>query len=518
MFIPRHWTVARQLALGFGVVLILLAGIAAAAVGGLDRSNASLKTVYEDRTVPMQQLGQIQHLTTHSRLVLVEAMSQADAATNSHRLAEFHADELAIRKAWQAYRATYLTDEEKALATEVERAMTALSTEGLAPVARAVAAGQINTARTLLDGPVSTLDPAFTEAIGSLIDLQVRVAREEFTTAQDTSRQLAWAVLVLGLGALGLGALLGTTITRRLVAALGAEPADLVRLADRVAGGQLAPDGRAPAAAGSVMASMQTMRDHLAQVVGTVRGGVDNVATASAQIAQGNADLSQRTEEQAANLQQTAASMEQLTGTVRQSADNAQQANELAGSASAAASRGGDVVAQVVTTMSEIQTSSRKIVDIIGVIDGIAFQTNILALNAAVEAARAGEQGRGFAVVAAEVRLLAHRSAAAAREIKALITASVERVDSGSQLVASAGHSMSDIVARVQQVSALIGAITGAAREQTQGIDQIGQAVNQLDQTTQQNAALVEESAAAADSLRAQAHDLAESVSAFSLA
>jgi methyl-accepting chemotaxis protein len=518
MFVSRHWTVARQLGVGFGIVLLLMLVIGLAAGWGLDRANASLKTVYEDRTVPMQQLGRIHYLATRNRVVLADAVSRADPATVTRRLTELQANELAIQKEWQAYRATFLTDEEKPLATAVERTMTDLTAQGFKPLARALEAGQFDSARTLLEGPVSTLNPAFTEAIDQLINLQVLVARDEFIAAQATSHRLVMAMLVVGLSALSLGGLLATTITRRLVAQLGAEPSELASLADQVASGHLAPDGRAPAKAGSVMAAMQTMRERLADVVGTVRGGCDSVATASAQIAQGNADLSQRTEEQAANLQQTAASMEQLTSALRHSADNAQQARVLATGASEAASRGGEVVSQVVTTMSDIQASSRKIGDIIGTIDGIAFQTNILALNAAVEAARAGEQGRGFAVVATEVRSLAQRSASAAREIKALINDSVERVDNGSHLVASAGRSMQDIVSQVQRVSGLIGEITRAAQEQTQGIDQIGQAVNQLDQTTQQNAALVEESAAAADSLRTQARQLSESVSAFSLA
>jgi methyl-accepting chemotaxis protein len=246
-----------------------------------------------------------------------------------------------------------------------------------------------------------------------------------------------------------------------------------------------------------------------------VRSSSDSIATGSAQIATGNADLSQRTEEQASNLEQTAASMEQLTATVKQNSDTARQANQLATSASEAASRGGAVVSQVVGTMQDISASSKKIADIIGVIDGIAFQTNILALNAAVEAARAGEQGRGFAVVASEVRSLAQRSANAAKEIKTLIGQSVAKVDDGSKLVDEAGASMHDIVNQVKRVTDLIAEISTASIEQTQGIAQVGEAVTQLDQVTQQNAALVEQSAAAADSLKQQAAGLAELVRAF---
>jgi methyl-accepting chemotaxis protein len=249
--------------------------------------------------------------------------------------------------------------------------------------------------------------------------------------------------------------------------------------------------------------------------IATVRASTDSIATASNEIAQGAGDLSQRTEVTASNLQQTASSMEELTGTVRQSGDAAAQANQLASSASAVAQRGGEVVSQVVATMQEINTSSRKISDIIGVIDGIAFQTNILALNAAVEAARAGEQGRGFAVVAGEVRSLAQRSAEAAREIKSLIGSSVDRVEAGTRLVADAGSTMTEIVSSVQRVSDIIGEISAAATEQSTGIGQVNTAVVQLDSMTQQNAALVEESAAAAESLKEQAARLAEAVSMF---
>jgi methyl-accepting chemotaxis protein len=304
---------------------------------------------------------------------------------------------------------------------------------------------------------------------------------------------------------------------RRVVwRSVGAEPIEIASVAKVAAQGDLSraivtpyPD--------SVAGSLEQMRAHIARIVGEVRAGVDQVSTASREIAQGNQDLSSRTEQQASNLQQTAASMEQLTGTVKQSADNARQANQLAAAASEVASKGGAVVGEVVTTMVDITQQSKKIAEIIGVIDGIAFQTNILALNAAVEAARAGEQGRGFAVVAAEVRNLAQRSAQAAREIKALISASVQRVENGSKLVNDAGRTMSDIVNQVRRVTDLIGEITNAALEQSGGIGQVNQAVTQLDQMTQQNAALVEQSAAAAQSLNDQAAQLAQAVSVFKL-
>jgi methyl-accepting chemotaxis protein len=265
------------------------------------------------------------------------------------------------------------------------------------------------------------------------------------------------------------------------------------------------------------MQALKGMNANLAKVVGDVRAGTDTIATASSQIAAGNQNLSMRTEEQASSLEETAASMEELTSTVKQNADNARQANQLARTASEVAIKGGNVVNQVVDTMASINASSKKIVDIIGVIDGIAFQTNILALNAAVEAARAGEQGRGFAVVAAEVRNLAQRSAAAAKEIKGLIDDSVGKVDAGSALVGEAGKTMEEIVGSVKRVSDIIGEITAASQEQTSGIEQINQAITQMDQVTQQNAALVEEASAAAQSLQEQAGSLVEAVSVFRL-
>jgi methyl-accepting chemotaxis protein len=290
-------------------------------------------------------------------------------------------------------------------------------------------------------------------------------------------------------------------------------------LAESIAAGDLtqvvAIQGRDEAA--ELLGALRGMQKALRTMVGQVRGSSGSIQTASSEIAAGNLDLSTRTEQTASQLQQASSSMEQLSGTVRQSVDAARQANELAGTASEVAVRGGAMVAQVVTTMGEINASSKKIADIIGVIDGIAFQTNILALNAAVEAARAGEQGRGFAVVATEVRSLAQRSAAAAKEIKSLIGVSVEKVESGSRLVADAGQTMVEIVASVKKVSSMIAEVTSAAAEQAAGIDEVSSTVGRLDQVTQQNAALVEQSAAAAGSLRQQANQLVEAVSAFRL-
>jgi methyl-accepting chemotaxis protein len=305
-------------------------------------------------------------------------------------------------------------------------------------------------------------------------------------------------------------------VRRSVLQQIGGDPMEALQAMRSVARGDLSARV-SHHAEGSVLGGLATMIESLRRTVAEVRLSTDSIATASGQIAAGNHDLSSRTEQTSSNLQQTASSMEELTGTVAQTSDSARRANELATLANAAASRGGQVVDQVVGTMQDINASSRRIEDIIGVIDGIAFQTNILALNAAVEAARAGEQGRGFAVVAGEVRSLAQRSAAAAKEIKSLISASVEKVHAGSSLVNDAGATMKDIVERVNEVSTIIGDITHAAHEQSSGIGMVNEAVAQLDQMTQQNAALVEESAAAAQSLKEQAQRLAGVVQVFRL-
>jgi methyl-accepting chemotaxis protein len=334
------------------------------------------------------------------------------------------------------------------------------------------------------------------------VDAQVRAA---------TLEQLGLCLAVLAV----IGGL-GFFVSRSVLKQLGGDPEEAIVTMNAVAEGNLAVNvSNAPA--GSLLGGLQRMIDSVRTTVSQVRASSDSIATASGQIAAGNQDLSSRTEQTASNLQQAASSMEQLTGTVKQSADSARQANQLAASAAEVAQRGGSVVSQVVTTMDEINASSKKIADIIGVIDGIAFQTNILALNAAVEAARAGEQGRGFAVVASEVRSLAGRSAEAAKEIKGLIGASVDKVETGSRLVAEAGSTMSEIVGSVQRVTDIIGEITAASSEQSDGIGQINTAVTQLDQMTQQNAALVEESAAAAESLKQQTVSLTQVVGTFKL-
>ena len=366
----------------------------------------------------------------------------------------------------------------------------------------------------LTDG--KTTQSAYFKAVDELVAHERALMKDSVEAVQATTQRAGLLLPAVALVAAAFSAFLAWRLTRSITQPL----AEALKVAQAVSSGDLTSriEVHSRDEAGQLLAALKTMNSSLSELVGQVRLSSDAIATGSTEIASGNADLSQRTETQAANLQQTVASMEELAATVNNSADTAQAAAQLANAASAVATKGGEVVGRVVTTMDEITASSRKIADIIGVIDGIAFQTNILALNAAVEAARAGEQGRGFAVVASEVRSLAQRSADAAKEIKTLIGQSVEKVEAGAKLVGDAGATMQDIVAQTGRVTDLIGEISAAAREQKQGIGQVTEAAGQLDQVTQQNAALVEESAAAADSLRQQAAQLAQLVSVFRVA
>ncbi|WP_432731996.1 methyl-accepting chemotaxis protein [Variovorax sp. W6] len=356
------------------------------------------------------------------------------------------------------------------------------------------------------------------EVLQRMVAYSKDLARERAEQADATYKTSRLTMLGLALAGIVVSVGLGVLVARLMGRQLGGEPQYAADVVGRIADGDLSLAVEANAAHdGSLLNSIRKMQSQLTSIVVEIKDSSETIARASGQIAEGNQDLSSRTEQQASSLEQTAASMEELTSTVKQNADNARQANQLAVSASEVAVKGGSVVSQVVDTMGSINASSKKIVDIIGVIDGIAFQTNILALNAAVEAARAGEQGRGFAVVASEVRSLAQRSAAAAKEIKTLIGDSVEKVEEGSKQVEEAGRTMEEIVGSVKRVTDIMGEITAASQEQTSGIEQINQAITQMDQVTQQNAALVEEASAAAQSLQEQAGSLVRAVSIFKL-
>ena len=375
--------------------------------------------------------------------------------------------------------------------------------------------GDVELAEQILTQQFNPAAKAYQERVKELVDLQHQRISASADLIASTAERSNWVIGSLAAGALLLGGVFAWLLTRSITRPLR----QAVHAAEQVAAGDLTVeiDSKATDETGALLRALGNMNTSLSKIVDEVRSGTQTISGASSEIAAGSFDLSSRTEQQAAALEETAASMEELTGTVRQNADNARQANQLAITASGVASQAGQAVDEVVATMGSINASSRKIVDIIAVIDGIAFQTNILALNAAVEAARAGEQGRGFAVVASEVRTLAQRSAAAAKEIKALITNSVANVDAGAELVDKAGSTMDDIVSSVARVTDIMAEIMAAGEEQGAGIEQINQAIAQMDQVTQQNAALVEEAAAAADSLQEQAQGLAHMVDTFRL-
>jgi methyl-accepting chemotaxis protein-1 (serine sensor receptor) len=481
-------------------------------LANLGATNASLQTVYNDRLVALSDLSRVLSLMQQNQTALLRAALDGGSDQRA-AIDEVDARIKDISGQWSKYAATYLTDDEKLLAKAFIDSRTRFVEQGLRPAMAALRGQDPEAAKAAATGPLIQLFQPAQKNMQALIKLQVDVARQEYEAAAaryEHARMLAIALNVIG-GALG------AAVAFFLIRGIGNAIGQALRLAQSVADGDLTQTIHVDSndEIGQLLATLQKMNASLAGIVTQVRTGSDAIGAASQQIATGNMDLSSRTEQQASSLEETAASMEELTSTVKHNADNARQANLLARAASGVAERGGAVVEQVVGTMQEIHAASGKIADIIGVIDGIAFQTNILALNAAVEAARAGEQGRGFAVVAGEVRNLAHRSASAAKEIKALIENSVASVSSGSRLAEQAGATMRDVVGSVQRVTDIMGEITAASAEQTSGIEQINMAVVQMDQVTQQNAALVEEAAAAAEAMQDQAARLAQAVSVF---
>jgi methyl-accepting chemotaxis protein len=507
-----RFRIGTRLGAGFAAVLLVATAIVFIAAS---RLGAFADDVGQLTSVPLAK-GRL--ADEWFRLVSVGVKrTSAIAKSSDASLVPFFAEEI---KASSARAGEIIKTLEAMPSTDEEKRLMAAIAEMRAPyigardtINKARSEGKTEEAERALQKELLPASRTYLERLQAFRDYQDKSIDATGTRLRADAAGARNGLAVLGLLAVLLGGavawVLSRSITRPLTQALA--QARAVAAGDLTQHVQVSGNDETS----DLLRALAEMQQQLAHLVSQVRGGVDSVSTASQEIARGNTDLSQRTEQTANSLQETASAIEQLTGTVRQTADSARTANQLASSASSVAERGGEVVAQVVSTMEEINASSKRIADIIGTIDGIAFQTNILALNAAVEAARAGEQGRGFAVVAGEVRSLAQRSAEAAREIKSLIGASVEKVDSGTRLVADAGSTMTELVASVKRVSDIIGEISAAAAEQSGGIGQVNQAVTQLDQATQQNAALVEESAAAAESLQAQAQQLAGVVASF---
>jgi len=507
--------------LGFLITLMLVIGVV-----GIYSANYSVGVVRDVSLVDQKNIStknEIRLEMEMNRSQILQALQHNPvlswAQLHDHPLA-IHFDQIEAisaraAKRWDEYLAAIKSPEEKQLALEWYAKSDGLGIEHVRAASAFIKADKWDDAETVL---IKKINPSYRigdVALKALKDLTDKTAAAHDAMVSSNVKSSIWSMTAV----LMIGVAMGVAAGYLLVRAISAPLKEATDIATRVADGDLTGtiEVNSTNEIGALLTALSKMKGNLADIVGEVRSSTDTISSASSEIAAGNMDLSQRTGDQAGSLEQTASSMEELTGTVKQNADNARQANQLAVSASEVATKGGVVVAQVVETMGSINESSKKIVDIIAVIDGIAFQTNILALNAAVEAARAGEQGRGFAVVASEVRNLAQRSAGAAKEIKQLIGDSVEKVDSGARLVDQAGVTMKEIVSSIQRVTDIMGEITTASAEQTSGLEQINQAISQMDAITQQNVALVEEAAAAAGSLQDQAGVLTQVVSVFKL-
>ena len=504
--------IGKRLALGYGVICAMLVLMIILSNAMLGRVNAGTDEIVNQRMPRIDMAVRVQDETNNIAIALRNVMLSRDAADRARQVETIMASRRTMDELLAQMKDAIQSEKGRALLAQMEQE-TATYKTGQDKLISLVQAGDMDAAHALLGGDMRPLLLRLKAATGEQAALQKEIAARAAQEAGATYRSTSLLMWGLGAAALVLAGLVAWLITRSITRPLN----QALEVANTVAAGDLTSriEVTTRDETGQLLAALKTMNASLANTVGTVRVGTDTIAVAASQVAVGAQDLSSRTEQQASALEEAASSMEELTSTVRQNADNARQANVLAEVASNVAARGGDVVKQVVGTMNDINAASARINDIIGVIDGIAFQTNILALNAAVEAARAGEQGRGFAVVASEVRNLAQRSAAAAKEIKGLIGDSTGAVEQGSKLVAEAGSTMDEIVDSVRRVTDIMAEISAASSEQSAGIEQINQAVTQMDQGTQQNAALVEEAAAAATAMREQSTLLAQAVAVF---
>jgi len=509
--------ISTRLGVGFSILVALLVVITAAGISQIAALDQNTEVIVHDRAVKVGLAHTIENEVNRQSRAVRTALIASEPTVVLGELAKIENSVPVVAKAVEQLDATIHTEQGKAGLKNLMEARSVFK-EYEHRLIEMIKTKQIEEGRAYLVKDMQPPQAAYLAAIEAFAKTQTDGMTQFADESADMARSAHRLMLSLSAGAVVLSIVISVLLTRSVTRQIGGEPRAAVELAQRVSTGDLGSEiALRPGDTTSLMVRLMEMQVSLAKVVSNVRQNAESVATASAQISQGNSDLSQRTEQQASALEETAASMEQLGSTVKLNADNARQANQLSLGASAVAVKGGDVVGQVVDTMKGINDSSKKIADIISVIDGIAFQTNILALNAAVEAARAGEQGRGFAVVASEVRSLAHRSADAAKEIKSLITASVERVEHGTALVDEAGVTMREVVGAIKRVTDIMGEISAASVEQSVGVAQVGEAVSQMDQATQQNSALVEESAAAAESLKQQAEQLVASVAVFTL-
>ncbi|GAB3405016.1 methyl-accepting chemotaxis protein [Massilia agilis] len=508
----KNTTIKARLMFVIATLSVLMVIVGGAGLSGIKDTNAALETVYGDRLVALGDLNTFSRNTLRGEQVMLK-MLVGDAAIVDADLDAVEKGFANAEKAWAHYRSTQMAGDEAATAQEFDQALGPYLAQGVRPLIAALRARDIEQARGIVRGALTERFKVLGQPMNKLTQLQIDVAAAEFARSQQRYAVLRNVSIALICAGLALGAAIGFWLVRSITVPLDRA----VAVAKAVAAGDLTQriETETNNETGQLLRALHDMNEGLRRIVDEVRGGTEAITTASQEIASGNLDLSSRTEQQASSLEETASAMEELTSTVQQNADNARHANQLVLAASGYASDGGAAMGDVVAMMQAIRESSRKIGEIIGVIDGIAFQTNILALNAAVEAARAGEQGRGFAVVAGEVRNLAQRSAAAAKEIKTLIQGSVEQVDAGGKIVDRAGATMERIVTSIKQVADIAGEITSASEEQGAGIGQINEAIVQMDQVTQQNAALVEEAAAAAASLQDQAVALAGTVAVF---